>query len=112
MSTNSFGVEVLIDDCRDFSGNFIICRTGENGIVTVMALTQAGVKISNLILDHDLGDGINGYQVTEILAKNKLLPDCVELITSNPVGREKMAQVLEMEGFSRLGHKFKRMTNG
>jgi hypothetical protein len=108
MVAASFKVDVLIDDCRDFGGNTVICRTGENGIITIMALLKAGVTIERLYMDHDLGDGINGYQVIEILAKNGLLPNFVEMVTSNPVGRERMAQVLESEGFSRLGTVFTR----
>ena len=80
---------LLIDDQRNLKAD-IVARNGETGIAILTAF-----KIDALLLDHDLGEGMNGYDVVCFLEeRTNLLPNTVELVTSNPVGRARMAQVL------------------
>lgn len=81
---------LLIDDVRDYHAD-LIARNGATGIGCLQKF-----PIQTLMLDHDLGDGITGYEVACWLEENQeYLPTTVELVTSNPVGLEKMAQVFE-----------------
>ena len=87
---------LLIDDCRNIAAD-VICRTYEEGIE---ALKHN--KFSVLFLDHDLasfdegGREKTGYDVLCFLEANpELLPKRIELVTSNPVGRQNMKVVIE-----------------
>lgn len=72
-----------------------VARTFEDGI---KALTNEG-PWDVLYLDHDLGEEApnnTGYGVMCFLEANtEYLPGRIELVTSNPVGREKMRVVIE-----------------
>ena len=85
---------LLIDDCRDL-GN-LIARDGETGL-TILRLLKG--KLEGVMLDHDLGYGISGYQVMVTALEEDILPDRVQLVTSNPVGRIAMKQTLEANGY-------------
>lgn len=85
---------LLIDDMRDIKVDRI-ARTFDDGIE---ALKNEG-PWNILYLDHDLGDEDphkTGYGIMEYLEANPdKLPGKIELVTSNPVGRQKMKVVIE-----------------
>ena len=85
---------LLIDDLRDIKAD-VIARTFDEGI---NALTNDG-PFDILYLDHDLGDPTpskTGYDVMCFLEANlELLPKKIVLVTSNPVGRQKMQVVID-----------------
>lgn len=85
---------LLIDDCRDL-GN-LIARDGEIGL-TILRLLKG--EIFGVILDHDLGHGICGYEVLVKALEEDILPKHVQIVTSNPVGRTAMKQTLEANGY-------------
>lgn len=90
-------LSLLIDDMRNIDVD-VIARNGEAG------LKLLGYNIwSALYIDHDLGDGINGYQViTRMLENEKIvLPTYVMIVSSNPVGRENIGRALEYSGYTR-----------
>jgi len=95
---------LLIDDMRDleyvmptYQWNIdigIVARTFDEGI---NALQYSG-PFDILYLDHDLGDmdpRKTGYDIMCFLEANtELLPKSIKLVTSNPVGRQKMQVVI------------------
>ena len=88
---------LLIDDERDIPCD-IIARTYGAGVDCLRRL-----KLACAIFDHDLGeldDRRNGYDLMLWAVENGFLPNRVQIITSNPVGRAKMQQLLEAEGYT------------
>jgi hypothetical protein len=88
---------LLIDDQRNLKAD-CVARTFKDGIKQLKSS-----KWELLLLDHDLGcfdekTGIEktGYDIICWLEKNpNRLPKKIELVTSNPVGRQRMAKVIE-----------------
>ncbi|MCX6745197.1 MAG: hypothetical protein NTX82_06785 [Candidatus Parcubacteria bacterium] len=84
---------LLIDDVRSYANMSKIARTFEQGIE---ALKEGNWDV--LYLDHDLGqpEPKNGYQILCWLEEHlEFLPKQIVLVTSNPVGRQKMEMVLK-----------------
>lgn len=84
---------LLIDDIRNLEAH-VIARTSQDGI---NVLERCG-KFDVLMLDHDLGNESegSGYDVACWLEANpQYLPDTIELVTANPVGRDNMAAVFK-----------------
>lgn len=96
---------LLIDDARDV--DFVndtwcvtvthIARTYGEGI---RQLKEGGIDL--LLLDHDLacydddGNELTGYKVMLYLEEHpEYLPGRIVLVTSNPVGRDKMQTVID-----------------
>ena len=89
---------LLIDDMRNLPADHT-CRTYEEGIKYL----QKG-PWDLLLLDHDLGDFIfegtymrekTGYDVLCWLERNpQFLPKRIELVTANPVGRQRMESLV------------------
>lgn len=52
--------------------------------------------------DHDLGEEETGYDVLVWAIEKDLLPDKVQLVTSNPVGQLNMANALRANGFDSI----------
>ena len=87
---------VLIDDERELNCDVII-RSAHVAVRTVEALKG---HIDCLVMDHDLADDdITGYDIIGMLAVKDLLPDHVQICTSNPAGRQNMSAVLKEAGF-------------
>lgn len=84
---------LLIDDVRDLNCD-AIARTAEVG---KKLLTVGGWEC--VCFDHDLGQPETGYDVLCWALENNLLPSKVQLVTSNPVGRENMRRALENNGY-------------
>ena len=87
---------LLIDDIRMIPAT-VVARTYDDGI---RHLKYSG-PFDILYLDHDLGcynNGVeqNGYHILCWLEENpQYLPSRIELVTANPVGRQRMLQVIE-----------------
>lgn len=107
---------ILIDDLRNLNMD-IICRTSQAGFRTVVAFSG---DIECLYMDHDLGEEsqTDGYELLKKLYANDginiSMPDKVQLVTSNPVGRQNMADLLISNGYieSPNGINFKREQHG
>jgi hypothetical protein len=71
----------------------------------IMAETQMWLLIDderNLgCLDHDLGYGESGYDILMWALGEGVVPPRVELVTSNPGGRDRMGAALEGAGYIR-----------
>lgn len=92
---------LLIDDMRNLEADYI-ARTFEDGI---MALDKMG-PWDLLLLDHDLGqeDGKDGTGIVNWLEQNtNKMPKEVRIVSSNPVGRNRMQLVINKiyESFGR-----------
>lgn len=90
---------LLIDDLREIEAD-VVARSYDAGI---NALKNKG-PFDLLLLDHDLGedhlddDGHmkTGYGIMCWLEENQqYLPERIQLVTSNPVGRTKMQTVID-----------------
>jgi len=81
---------LLIDDCRDL-GCEVIARTPD--IAKKILFSQIG-EFDCVCFDHDLGCKETGLDVLKYALTLNLLPNRVQLVTSNPVGRKNMANVL------------------
>lgn len=86
---------LLIDDCRDLNAD-VIARTSEAG---KRMLALGGWEC--VCFDHDLGmqSAESGYDVLVWALEEQFLPSKVQLVTSNPVGRQNMRQALEAHGY-------------
>ena len=84
---------LLIDDLRDLNTE-AIARTPEAG---KKLLTLGGWEC--LCLDHDLATEESGYDVLVWALERDLAPVRVQLVTSNPVGRNNMRAALESAGY-------------
>jgi hypothetical protein len=93
MSDNK--VWAIIDDIRELNCE-LIAKNARDGLTMVMENFD---RIECLCLDHDLGEVLNGYDVLCHLMYKGFVPDHVQLVTSNPVGRANMASVLERNGY-------------
>lgn len=87
-------MDLLIDDIRDFNVD-MIARNGEAGLFLLSFHV-----FDEVYFDHDLGHGMTGYTVlTKALEEGWLDQTKVMLVTSNPVGRDKMVCALDHHGF-------------
>lgn len=84
---------LLIDDVRDIGAD-VIARTAESGLRLLATLEWEG-----LYLDHDLGDGATGYDLLREALEAGRVPPQVILVTANPVGRQRMADLLRSTGY-------------
>lgn len=84
---------LLIDDFRNLKADRV-CRTFNEGID---ALSEQPWDL--LLLDHDLGEeisGNDGYGVANWLERNpQHMPKMIEIVSSNPVGRQNIERVLQ-----------------
>lgn len=87
---------LLIDDERNLNCD-VICRTGELGVEYLRAFHK---DVECLVLDHDLGSGIDGYQVITIAIEENVVPDEVQIVSSNPVGVKRIGDALISAGYS------------
>lgn len=87
---------LLIDDCRDL-GCEVIAR---NGTVAKLILQTPGLFFDCVCFDHDLGTKETGYDVLKWALTHRCLTNRVQLVTSNPVGKENMANLLRDNGYT------------
>lgn len=90
---------LLIDDFRTFDVDHI-ARTPQEGQQALLSF-----PVTHLYLDHDLGDPdiATGYDVLNWALERGCVPAHVQLVTSNPVGRDNMARALEANGYEKKG---------
>jgi hypothetical protein len=95
---------LLIDDERNLDVD-VIARTASAGKDMMMSYR----KWECVCFDHDLGEIDTGYDVMVWAIQKSLLPNRVQLVTSNPVGRKNMRAALEREGYKTVdGINFKK----
>lgn len=82
---------LLIDDIRDV-GSDVIIRNVESAKKILGAMSSS---IDFLSIDHDLGIGETGYDILKWALERNCVPDQVQLVTNNPVGRKNMKNLLE-----------------
>jgi len=87
---------LLIDDERDLNCN-IICRDGWTGLTVLRAIHE---QVTVLCMDHDLGEGINGYQVIVKAIKENILPKEVQIVSANIIGAKRIKEVLIDAGYT------------
>jgi len=103
---------LLIDDVRTMPAT-VICRTAKTGLHALEFMGPWDL----LLLDHDLcdverewvpseGDNppkeLSGSSIVDFLENRlDLMPEKVQLVTANPVGRQYMASVLDKIMFRR-----------
>lgn len=94
---------LLIDDTRDLNTE-AIART------PAAARELLSLKCWYCVcFDHDLGNKQTGYDILKWALENDLLPSRVQLVTSNPVGRDNMRSSLEHSGYKTIdGVNFKK----
>lgn len=85
----------IIDDIRSLNCDYI-ARTPSEG-VTMMK--EHFSEIGTLCMDHDLNSVVTGYDVLRTLGEINLIPNHVQMVTSNPVGRTNMANYLMGIGY-------------
>ena len=88
---------LLIDDIRTFEMDHI-ARTPSDGRKALLTF-----PVTHLYLDHDLGDVDlpTGYDVLVWALMRGCVPPNVQLVTSNPVGRDRMIAALENAGYTK-----------
>ncbi len=96
---------LLVDDKRslDSSEIDIIARSSQAAMEILLGM---GPRLSGLVLDYDLGEiekvggkgrrtrEITGLDVLMFAIVNEVLPLTVQIITENPVGRQRLHNVL------------------
>lgn len=86
---------LLIDDLRNTPTDFI-ARTAEAGKISLKSLHPV---LTHVVFDHDLGEEETGYDVMMWALNNSVMPPNVQLVTSNPVGRDNMIAALLNAGY-------------
>lgn len=86
---------LLIDDAKTY-GSDITARTARAG---KLILERLSGYIDELGIDHDLGGEISGYDVVVWALANNYLPDRVQVVSMNPVGRKAIVNVLLDNGY-------------
>lgn len=87
---------LLIDDIRNL-GCDVTVRTATAG---KRALLSYVGDIECLCLDHDLGpDQESGYDIAKWAFEYDVMPKWVQIVTSNPVGRQNIANLLMDHGY-------------
>ena len=85
------GLIVAVDDLRQLIDCDVVIRNFESAKLTIPNIID---KIDYLKLDHDLGEDKTGYDLLMWICTLENRIPTIELITSNPVGRERMKQCL------------------
>jgi CheY-like chemotaxis protein len=88
-------MRLIVDDIRDL-GCDVIVRTPE---AAMELLTKAGFLFEAICLDHDLGRELTGYDVLKYGLESETLPKRVQIVTQNPVGRDRMTKLLQDYGY-------------
>ncbi len=88
---------LLVDDFRSLSYVDVIARTYEAGKKMVVV---GGWDC--IVFDHDLGEGKTGYDLLVWGLENDFIKCDVQLISSNPPGKENMRRALLAHGYSEI----------
>lgn len=85
---------LLIDDMRNLNCDAI----ARNSKAAKQLLTLDCWEC--VCFDHDLGEGYSGYDVMKWMFENNIRPKNIQIVTSNPVGRENMNAILRSEHYT------------
>lgn len=85
---------LLIDDERNLNCD-AIARTPEAARILLKCNCWETV-----CFDHDLGAVESGYDILKWMFEQKIYPQKIQLVTSNPVGRENMSAILKHNSYS------------
>jgi hypothetical protein len=88
---------LLIDDFRDLNVDVIAVDVSAGK----RCLTAFAGEIECLLLDLDMGASGNGYDLAKWAVANGLMPNRVQLVTDNPVGRDNIAGCLVAAGWTK-----------
>lgn len=94
---NSDRMILAIDDCKSFPEANITALTFEEGLLQLREGSW-----DELILDHDLGGPMTGYDILVIGLQENIIPNVVRLVSMNPIGKERMYNILIDHGYSSL----------
>jgi hypothetical protein len=93
---------LLIDDYRSLPCADFTARNYAEGIKMLKELKG---DIETLVLDHDLGEDKDGYDVMMYAIEHDLLPPKLLFVTSNPVGLQRFQAAAEYEGYEQINPK-------
>jgi len=82
---------LLIDDMRTMEADET-ARTAREGMEALMSC-----EFTHLLLDNDLGSDFEGRHILKWAIENQCVPDNVLLVTSNPVARRAMEDMLKFD---------------
>jgi len=85
---------LLIDDVRDLNVDVI----ARNPDAAYKMLSLGGWEC--ILFDNDLGTEIEGYQILDWALERNLIPDHVQLVTSNTVALARMQSALTTAGYT------------
>lgn len=94
-------IHLIIDDMRTLNCDVVV-RTAAAGKLLLHAIHE---NIECLYIDHDLGfdeNGVemNGYDIIKWAIKNRCLPDKIQIVSQNPVGRNNIGSILLHAGYT------------
>lgn len=99
------GITVLVDDAREGYTAHVVLRTGSAALDLYPHIAKAA-EVELLQMDHDLGVGPDGYDVLKMILnpdprerRAAPFPRKVQLVTGNPVGRDRMKALLKDAGY-------------
>ena len=84
---------LLIDDLKDL-GVENVARTAADGKRMLVEN-----NVSHLYIDHDLGEKESGYDIINWAIENNVLPNWIQIVSYNPVGRINIERALKNQGF-------------
>lgn len=91
---------LLVDDIRTLPEADVIARTYDEGLDY---LTNALYHWDVLMIDHDLGEGATGYDLVNKCLELRVMPECVVIVSSNPVGVSNIERALQDQGYRKAG---------
>ena len=110
---------VWIDDERPIDNRFIkrlnnipaeecditgwsVCRTGEDAVREIKRLSQISNCKIFVSFDHDLGFGINGYDVAKWIVENEIPIAGFTVHSMNPIGAKNIIHLLTHYGYTKM----------
>lgn len=91
----NFGdIVLLVDDLRSGYGEDVICRNPKHAVDIICSKIFTG-----LILDNDMGDGPEGWEILKEILGKGICPQKVQLVTSNVAAKLKMKTMLRDNGY-------------
>lgn len=110
---------VWIDDERPIDNRFIkrlnnipaeecditgwsVCRTGEDAVREIKSLSQIPDCKIFVSFDHDLGFGINGYDVAKWIVENEIPITGFTVHSMNPIGAKNIINLLTHYGYTKM----------
>ena len=88
-------MKIWVDDERPAPGSeWTVAKTGGQAAIY---LTLYRDELEEVSLDHDLGEGANGYNVLAYMISEKIWPKVLTIHTSNPPARKRMLAAANAE---------------